>query len=370
MNELFIKPELQYFKTCKEFADEFKPGKDDLVLTNQYIWEPFFGKLGLECRTVFQENFGKGEPTDEMFAAIYEAAGKGFKRVFGIGGGTVIDIAKVLALKDASDLGALYDRPELVLRDKGLVLLPTTCGTGSEVTNISIFALLKKNTKKGLTGKALFADYACLVPELLQTIPDYVFATSSIDAMVHAIESSLSPKATGTTKLFGYKALDMLLRGFKVISEKGMEARKPLMGDFLMASTYAGIAFGNAGCAAVHALSYPLGAAYHVAHGESNYAMFFGVMHSYLEIKSDGAIAELNKYMAGIIGCPPEKLYDCLEKILNSLIPRKPLREYGMKEADIDIFSDSVIANQQRLLANNFVALDKDRIKKIYRDMY
>ena len=84
-----------------------------------------------------------------------------------------------------------------------------------------------------------------------------------------------------------------------------------------MAANYAGIAFGNAGCAAVHALSYPLGAKYHVAHGESNYAMFTGVLNNYMEIKSDGEIARLNEFMARILGCDVDVVYEELEKLLN-----------------------------------------------------
>ena len=89
------------------------------------------------------------------------------------------------------------------------------------------------------------------------------------------------------------------------------------MNDFLKASNYAGIAFGNAGCAAVHAMAYPLGANYHVPHGESNYALFTGVMKNYMEIRSDGEIASLNRFIADILECDVNEVYDELEKLLN-----------------------------------------------------
>ncbi|MDR3312339.1 MAG: 4-hydroxybutyrate dehydrogenase [Spirochaetaceae bacterium] len=370
MNELFVRPTLQTYKSCKEFAEDYKIGKDDLVISNEYIYNPYFGSLHLECQVVFQEKYGAGEPTDEMLEAIYRDLDKSYRRVIAIGGGTIIDISKVLALKTVSPLENLYDDAALIKKDKTLVIVPTTCGTGSEVTNISIFALLKKGTKKGLVSEAMYADFAVLVPELLEKLPVKVFAASSIDALIHAVESSLSPKATPTTKLFGYKAIDMILSGYKVIAQKGLDARVPLMADFLLASTYAGIAFGNAGVGAVHALSYPLGAAHHVPHGESNYVLFAGVMNHYMEIKKDGEIAALNKYIAGILGCDAGKVYAELEKLLGFVMERKPLSAYGMTEAEIQSFTDSVIANQQRLLANNFVFLDRDRIVKIYTEMY
>ena len=189
------------------------------------------------------------------------------------------------------------------MKNKELVLVPTTCGTGSEVTNIAILALNSRGTKKGLAVDDMYADEAVLIPELLKGLPFGVFATSSIDALIHAIESSLSPKGNETTRMFGYRAIEMILTGYMKIAKEGKEARIPLLNDFLMASNYAGIAFGNAGCAAVHALSYPLGATFHVPHGEANYAMFTGVMNNYMEIKTDGEIEKLNNYIAGILGC-------------------------------------------------------------------
>ena len=170
--------------------------------------------------------------------------------------------------------------------------------------------------------------------------------------------------------MFGYKAIDMILHGYMEIRDKGPDARIPLLDRFLVASNYAGIAFGNAGCAAVHALSYPLGATYHVAHGESNYAMFTGVMKNYMEIKQDGEIAKLNSFIADILGCDVENVYESLEDLLNILIPKKALHEYGVTEEDLVEFTDSVMTNQGRLMANNFVELDRDRVYKIYKELY
>lgn len=370
MKELMIKPEIYKYDTAKEFAAEFDIGAGDLVLTNEYIYAPYFGELNLECDVIFQEKYGVGEPSDDMVEAIYADIKGEHKRVIAIGGGTVIDIAKLFALKEVSPVLDLYDGKIKPIKDKNLVLVPTTCGTGSEVTNISILALNSRGTKKGLAVDEMYADSAVLVPELLKGLPFGVFATSSIDALIHAIESSLSPKGNETTRMFGYKAIEMILRGYMEIARNGKEARIPLLDRFLMASNYAGIAFGNAGCAAVHAMSYPLGATYHVAHGEANYAMFTGVMKNYMEIRTDGEIEILNKFIADILGCDPVNVYEELENLLNVMIQKKALHEYGMKEEEIVAFTDSVIENQQRLLGNNFVELDRDRMIKIYRELY
>ena len=147
--------------------------------------------------------------------------------------------------------------------------------------------------------------------------------------------------------------------GYQTIAREGREARLPLLEDFLIASNYAGFAFGTAGCAAVHAMSYPLGGKYHVPHGESNYAMF-----------TDGELAVMNRYLAELLGCGVPEVYDRLEDLLNQILPKKPLHAYGVTEADLEEFTRSVMETQGRLMGNNFVPLDAARVLKIYTELY
>lgn len=371
MTQIMIKPAVHLFPTCEEFAEAFQLSETDLVLTNAYLYEPYFGKLGLKAHTIFQEQYGTGEPTDEMVDAILaDAAKSGCSRVIAIGGGTVIDIAKVLAVSGGEGVDSLYDKAPCLEKKRELVIIPTTCGTGSEVTNISVMSRIRLGTKLGLVSPAMYADHAVLIPALLESLPFGVFATSSIDALVHAVESSLSPKATAYTKLFGYKAIEMILRGYQKIAAEGKEARIPLLEDFLVASNFAGVAFGTAGCAAVHALSYPLGGKYHVAHGESNYAMFTGVLKNYMELEQGGEIAVMNRFLAGLLDCGVDVVYDKLEGLLNQILPKKRLREYGVTQADLPGFAHSVVTGQGRLMSNNFVPLDEKRVLKIYTELF
>ena len=371
MKEIVLKPTLYHFETCKEFAEEFKLGKGDLVLSNEYIYGPAFKGMGEGAAVIYQEKYGMGEPTDVMVDAILaDAAKTGCKRIIAIGGGTVIDIAKVMAVADTEGVDDLYAKAPNLDKKRELVIIPTTCGTGSEVTNISIINRTRMGTKMGLVSDNMFADEAVLIPQLLEGLPFPVFATSSIDALVHAVESSLSPKATPYTKLFGYKAIEMIIKGYQKIAAEGKEARIPLLKDFLVASNFAGLAFGTAGCAAVHALSYPLGGTYHVPHGESNYAMFTGVLKNYMEIRSDGALAEMNAYLSGLLGCEEKEVYDQLEQLLDHILPKKALHEYGVTEQDLQDFTHAVMTTQGRLMGNNFVPLDEARVYKIYRELY
>lgn len=370
MIELQLKPTLYTYDTCKDFVEDLKIGKGDLIITNQYIYEPNFGDLDLQCVVIFQEKYGMGEPSDEMAEAIYKDMPKDVKRIIGIGGGTVMDLCKLFILKHVSPILDLFDGKVPVEKDKELILIPTTCGTGSEVTNVSVMALISRDTKKGIANDAMYADKAVLITQLLRTLPFKVFATSSIDALVHAVESALSPDSSASFRVFSYNAIELILRGYLKIRDEGPDARIPLMKDFLLASNWAGIAFSVPGCVAVHAMSYPLGAKYHVPHGESNYAMFTGVMNCYMSIKSDGEIAKMNRFIADILGCEPENVYAELEKLLNVILPKKALHEYGVKEEELAEFAESVMQNQGRLMAHNFVKLDYDKVYGIYKSLY
>lgn len=372
MQALRVVPKVFYFDTFKEFNDEFKVGKDDLVLTNEWLYTPYIKPLGIETNVIFQEKFGAGEPSDEMIDAIAQEMKKyDFKRIVAFGGGTIVDICKILALDVPEKSIDLFTGAVAPKKVKELVVVPTTCGTGSEVTNVTIAELKSLHTKKGLAVDQTYADYAVLVPETVKGLPYKFFVTSSVDALIHAIESYLSPKASPFTEMYSLKAIEMIMDGYKEIVAKGDEERFNYLKEFVLASCYAGIAFGNAGCAAVHALSYSIGGAFHVPHGEANYQFFTEVFKMYTRKNPDGKIKQATRIFADVLGVDPEgDVYGELEKFLNKLIVKKPLREYGMTEAQIDEFTKSTVANQQRLLANNYVFLTDEEIREIFANLY
>lgn len=370
MIELQVKPTIEMASSVQELRDILQVTEHDVIITNTYIYEPNFKPMNLPCHFLFKEQYGSGEPSDEMAEAMYRDLPAGIRRIVGIGGGSILDLAKIFALRQVSPVDDVFAGRIPAVKDKELVLIPATCGTGSEVTNISVLSFIQKKTKQGLAHDALYADRAILVGDLLQTLPFKFFATSSIDALVHAVESALSPDSTPSFRRFSYGAMEKILRGYMAIRDHGPEARLPLMQDFLLASTWAGIAFSIPGCAAVHALSYPLGAVYHVPHGESNYVMFTAVLTYYVSLKQDGEIATLNRFLADVLGCDESAVYTELAALLNVILPKKPLRAYGVTAGEIEEFAKSVVANQGRLLKHNFVPLSYDQIVEIYRSVY
>ncbi|MDR3294278.1 MAG: 4-hydroxybutyrate dehydrogenase [Clostridiales Family XIII bacterium] len=371
MLALRVVPKIYYFDKVKDFHDEFKIGPDDLLVTNEWIYTPYVAPLAVQTNVVYQEKYGSGEPTDEMIDAIAAEAKKySYKRIIALGGGTIVDICKVLALDVPVKSVDLFTGAVPPKKVKELIIIPTTCGTGSEVTNVAIAELKSLHVKKGIAVEETYADMAVLIPETMNGLPYKFFITSSVDALIHAVESYLSPKASPFTEIYSIHAIEMIMRGYRQIVDKGEEERFAHMKDFVLASNYAGIAFGNAGCAAVHALSYSIGGAFHVAHGEANYQFFTEVLKLYVRKNPAGKIDSLTKIFANIIGVDAKAdVYGALETFLNKLIAKKPLREYGMTEAQIDEFTKSTVDNQQRLLVNNYVALDTEELRQIFKNL-
>ena len=300
MKAFRIVPSIAEYADFGALAAERKLGARDLILTNEYIYNPTIAALNLGCHTCFQEKFGGGEPTDVMVDAILDdLRGKDYDRIVAVGGGTVIDIAKVLTVARREDrVDDLYDRMAALEKEHELIIVPTTCGTGSEVTNISIINRTTRGVKVGLVSPAMFADEAALVPAMLMSLPYPVFATSSIDAMVHAVESYLSPNACAISEMFSREALHLILSGWKDANASGSrDGWKKHALAFLRASNYAGLAFGHAGCAAVHALAYPLGGVHHIPHGQANQLMFADVMRKYQEKKPIGKLNQLEELL-------------------------------------------------------------------------
>lgn len=371
MTPFQIIPKVALYDTYDQFAAAFKLGDNDLVITNEFIYAAGMKSAYYTGAMLFQERFGAGEPSNRMMDALrLEASRYQYNRIIAVGGGTVIDMAKLLALGGNGSTLQYFTGEIPPVKEKELIIIPTTCGTGSEMTNISILEIKELQTKKGLANDALYADYAVLIPELLNSLPYKVFATSSIDALIHAAESFVAPESTKLSEVFSIKAIEMIVGGYQKIAAAGPDERNALISDFLLASTYAGIAFGNTGVGAVHAMSYPLGGVYHVPHGEANQQFFTAVFKAYRKARPQGKIAELEALLSEQLDVPLGQVWDELDALLEKVLPRKPLQDYGMKEDEVVTFADSVLENQQRLLKNNYTSLSRKQMIDIYTDLY
>lgn len=370
MKGFTIKTEIEEYDTFEQYAAQADLGPQDLVLCGEHTYDKYVAPLSLGVQTLFREKYGKGEPTDGMVDAILDALRKKeFNRIIAIGGGTVVDIAKVVAVAGKEDkVDDLYDNVDKLKKVHPLVIIPTTCGTGSEVTNISVINRVSKGVKMGLASNAMLADKAVMITNMLDSLPYKIFATSSIDAMVHSVESFLSPNGCSISRIFSTEALKTIIQCWKKSVEAGGgDAWKTYAADFLKASNWAGLGFGYAGCAAVHACAYPLGSVYHIPHGQSNQLMFKDVMEKYKQIQPTGRINDLEDIIAECLGVTQSEALTALYELMNKVLKKEPLRNFGVKESDLPVFAGDVIKTQQRLLKNNYIQLSEEQVWRFIR---
>ncbi|USX14556.1 iron-containing alcohol dehydrogenase [Oxalobacteraceae bacterium OTU3CAMAD1] len=288
--------------------------------------------------------------------------------VIGLGGGSSMDVAKLIAVLAGGDqeIGAIYGIGNVKGSRLPLVQIPTTAGTGSEVTNIAIVTT-GATTKMGVVAPQLYADMALLDAELTLGLPPLVTAATGIDAMVHAIEAYTSRhKKNPLSDILARKALGLLSANLIPACENGrnLAARQAM----LLGAMLAGQAFSNAPVAAVHALAYPIGGTFHVPHGLSNSLVLPHVLRFNLPAAA-GLYAELAEIVvpeaSGSAEARAEALVVAMQQIAAITGIERTLQQVGIKETDLDQLADDAML-QTRLLGNNPRTVTRDDARAIY----
>lgn len=294
--------------------------------------------------------------------------------VIGLGGGSSLDTAKLVALLSNTEesLADIYGVDKVQGKRLPLILIPSTAGTGSEVTPIAIVTT-GDTTKAGIVSKELLPDIALLDASLTLSLPAPITAATGIDAMVHAIEAYTSKiKKNMMSDMLAKHALQLLSKNIVEATVNGdnLEARQAM----LLGSCMAGQAFANAPVAAVHALAYPLGGQFHIPHGLSNALVLPHVMNFNISHCAD-LYAQLAPHI--MHNDIPDKDEDAkltakrLVRYLQSLIKQlnlpQSLAELGIEEKHIDSLANDAL-EQQRLLVNNPKPVSLDDAKRLYLD--
>ena len=271
-------------------------------------------------------------------------------------------------LKDADyTIKDLLNDPMLAKKQIKTVMIPTTCGTGSEATCNAIVAVPEEQSKKGIVNDSMIPDYVVLDSNMIRKLPKSIVAATGVDALAHVVECFTSKKATPFSDTYAAAGAKLIFHNIREAynNPDNMEAKSNMMtGAF-----YGGVAITGSGTTAVHALSYPLGGKYHIAHGVSNAILFAHVMEfnkdacsKRLAILCDAVYPEL----AG--KSEDEKAQYMIDQIADIVkvtnIPTD-LKEFGVKPEDLDFLVDAG-SKQQRLLVNNMKELSLDDIRNIY----
>ncbi len=293
--------------------------------------------------------------------------------VIGFGGGSSMDVAKMVALLAKSDqpLEDMYGVNMVRGSRLPLILVPTTSGTGSEVTGISILTTGTAE-KKGVVSPKILPDIALLDAELTLGLPPHVTAATGVDAMVHAIEAYTSKSANNNliSKTLALIALDLLGANIRIAVIQG--DNKIARANMLLGAMMAGQAFANSPVAAVHALAYPVGSLFHVPHGLSNALVLQNVMRFNADVCAK-EYAELAPHVFPDINLNQDTALiaaEFIERLGNLNVElglQTGLRQVGIDENDIEKLATDAM-NQTRLLINNPREVTYEDAVRIYRD--
>jgi alcohol dehydrogenase len=307
-------------------------------------------------------------PEAVVLQAVENARKNEVDIVIGLGGGSSMDVAKLIAVLAGSDqeLKTMYGIGNVKGKRLPLIQIPTTAGTGSEVTPISIVTT-GATTKMGVVSPQLYADLAVLDAELTIGLPPKVTAATGIDAMVHAIEAYTTKlKKNPLSDMLAREALRLLSANLIAACEDGknLAVRQAM----LLGAMLAGQSFANAPCAAVHALAYPIGGIFHVPHGLSNSLVLPHVLR-FNAPNAAGMYAELADIIApGATGSDEARTQALIEKMVemaNRVGIETRLQQVGIAESDLDRLADDAML-QTRLLTNNPREITRADAREIY----
>jgi alcohol dehydrogenase class IV len=311
----------------------------------------------------------RSDPSTTFVQSVAVEAREGrVDAVVGLGGGSSIDTAKMAAAlapnkRSIEDYlgGAAFQEPVLPI-----LAVPTTAGTGSEATHIAILSDEAAQVKKGFVSVQIMPRCACLDPELTLGLPPGITAVTAMDALCHAIESYTSVNANEYTEVLSLRAVELLDANVVEVFRDGRNARareKMLLGSFL-----AGVAFANAGVAAVHAFAYPLGGMFHVAHGLANSLM----MPTILRFNASACperYARLGAVLAGGRQTAADSVVRRVEELSRILQLPANLAAIGIPEDSLEKMSQAVV-QITRLLNNNPRKVSLEDARAIYREAY
>lgn len=301
----------------------------------------------------------------------FKASGADF--IVAVGGGSAMDTAKLASLlaTERYTVKDLLDDPTLAVKTVKTCLIPTTAGTGSEATSNAIVAVPEQELKIGIVNSSMVPDYVVLDAEMIRKLPRKIAAATGIDAMAHAIECFTSNKANPFSDIFALEAFDLIMNNIETACDDpdAMEAKNRMQ----IAAFYAGVAITCSGTTAVHALSYPLGGKYHIAHGVSNAILLVLVMKFNEPVSRGKLAAAYDRIVHGEKTCTTEAeksawVVERMGQIVRHLDIPTSLSEFNVPREDLDGLVKAGM-QVQRLLVNNMRTVTPEDARNIYLEI-
>ncbi len=313
------------------------------------------------------------EPEVEQANAIVTAAkNSGCDMVVGIGGGSAMDVAKLTAVLLNNDvtLRELLDKAPIPRRGLPTLMIPTTAGTGSETTPNSIVLVPEDELKVGIVSPKLMPDCVILDPKMTLGLPPAITASTGMDALCHAIECYTSKKGNPFSEMIALKAISLITRSIRRAFNTGtdIDARH----DMLLGAMYGGMCIATSSTTAVHALAYPLGGKYRIAHGVSNAILLPFVMR-FNAVGNEDKFRDVAVAM-GLDVDPADskaatgKFIEAIFELNRDLRIPSDLKRWNITAADLETLVEGA-AKVTRLLDNNPRPMDKADIRAIYTQL-
>ena len=316
-------------------------------------------------------------PAEPSYKAVQKLVDQfkasGADLIVACGGGSVMDAAKLASVLVTDQYGVkeLLDKPGQAQKCVPIILIPTTAGTGAEVTPNAIVAVPEKNLKVGIVNENMIADYVILDARMIKNLPRKIAAATGVDALAHCIECFTSNKANPFSDLYALEGLDLILNNIMDACNdpEAMEAKNRMQ----IAAYYWGLAITASGTTAVHALSYPLGGKYHIAHGVSNAILLAPVMRfNEPECRERFAVA-YDRCVHGektFVNVEEKSAYMLawMEKIVKDLDIPTSLKEFGVPAEDLDGLVEAGM-QVQRLLVNNMRQVTPEDARALYLEI-
>ena len=315
-------------------------------------------------------------PTEPTYAQAQETIERfretGAEMILAAGGGSVMDIAKLASIAATDDYTVkdMLDQPLIGRKQIETLLIPTTAGTGSEATPNSIVAVPEKELKVGIVNPEMMADYVILDSTMIKRLPLKIAAATGIDALAHAIECFTSNKANPFSNLFAMEALKLIFGNIeKACTDPEAMQEKDNM---LLAAFYGGVAITASGTTGVHALSYPLGGKYHIAHGVSNAMLLEPVMR----FNKDACLDEFEQIYDAVMPAASEMgkeekadaVLERMSQIIRYLQIPSSLAEFHVQEEELDALVEAGM-QVTRLLVNNRKTITPADARRIYQEI-
>lgn len=304
----------------------------------------------------------------QTFIDLFKQKGADF--IIACGGGSIMDAAKLASILVTDEYGVkeLLDAPLLGKKHVPSMMIPTTAGTGAEATPNAIVAVPEKNIKVGIVNDAMIPDYVILDHRFIDDLPLKLSGPTGVDALCHAVECYTSNKANPLSDLFALEACNLIFNNIIPACKKDDPAARSAM---QLAAFYAGVAITASGTTAVHALSYPLGGRYHIAHGVSNAMLLCPVMR-FNEDAIRMKLAEIydtvchDPQMQKSAEVKSDYMITWMERIVRELEIPESLRQFGVSPDELEELVESGM-QVTRLLSNNAKTLTAEDAREIYK---